>query len=116
MKAKKEVMGRLRMATVDRQFKEELKHGLKDSEMLMEIIRKLTKGDENIVKLSEHLLTWAKRVEVQRAQAAVINCSHKLKNFDAILQMDKGKQRETKPATPVKMSEEDANTVVRSMN
>ena len=34
---------------------------------------------------------WAKRVEVQRAQAAVINSLHELKKIDAILQIDKGK-------------------------
>ena len=40
---------------------------------------------------------------MQRTQAAVINSLHELKNFDAILKMDKGKQREAESATPVKM-------------
>ena len=72
--------------------------------MPTEIRRELTKSDENMIIPSEHVLTLAKRVEVQRAQAAVINSLHELKKFDTILQMDKGKQREAKSATPLKMS------------
>ena len=71
--------------------------------MLTEIIRGLTKSDENTLLLSEHVLIWAKRIEAQRAQVAVINSSHGLKSLDAILQIDEGKQRETKPSTPVKI-------------
>ena len=43
---------------------------------------------------SEHVLTWAERIEVQRAQEAVINSLHELKNLDTVLQMDKAKQRQ----------------------
>ena len=50
------------------------------------------------------MLTWEKRVEVQRAHAALINSIHELKkNFDALLKKDKEKQGETKSATPVNM-------------
>ena len=71
--------------------------------MLTEIIRKPTKSDENMMKLSDDVLTWAKRNEVQRAQVAVINSVvHEVKNFDAILQKDEGKQRQTKLAIHVK--------------
>ena len=93
--------GRLKTAAVewnykevDRQLKEQFIHGLNGSEMLTEIIRECTKTDEDIIILSELVLTWAKRVEAPRAEVAVINSLHELKNFDAILQMDKGKQRE----------------------
>ena len=44
--------------------------------------------------MSKHVSNWAKRVQVLRTQAAVINSLHVLKNFDAILKMDKGKQRD----------------------
>ena len=89
---------------VDMQLKEQFIHRLNDSEMLTEIIREFTESDENVIIPSEHVLTWAKRVEVHRAQAAVINSLHELKNFDAILILDNGKQRERKSAIPVKMS------------
>ena len=42
---------------------------------------------------SENVLTWAKIVELQRAQVAEINSLYEVKNFDAILQKDEGKQR-----------------------
>ena len=49
---------------VDKQLKEWLIHRLGDSKMLEGIIRELTKSDENVIILSEHVLTWAKGVEV----------------------------------------------------
>ena len=51
---------------------------------------------------TEHVLTWANRIEVQWAQVAVIKSLHEEKNSDAILQKDEGKQRETELATSVK--------------
>ena len=84
---------------VDRQLKEHFIHMLNDSEMLTEIIRELTNGDENIMIPSNNVLIWAKRIEAKRALAAVINSL----NYDAIQQKDRAKQRETKLATPVKM-------------
>ena len=75
-----EWMGRLRTAVVkynykdiDRQLKEQFIHGLNDEEMLAEIIRELTKSDENTNIHSENVLPWAKRVEAKRAQIVVIN-------------------------------------------
>ena len=51
-----ECMGRLRRAAVecnykevDRQLKEHFIHRINDSEMLTEIIRELTKSDENVM-------------------------------------------------------------------
>ena len=38
---------------VDRQLKEQFIHGLNDDEMLAEIIRELTKCEENVTILSE---------------------------------------------------------------
>ena len=58
---------------MDRQLKELLIHGLNDKYMLEEIIKELTatKNDDHIT--SGGMLAWAKRVEVQRAHAAVLN-------------------------------------------
>ena len=58
---------------VDRQLKEQFIQDLNDNEMLAEIIRELTKCKENVTILSETVLAWAKRVEVQRAQTVAIN-------------------------------------------
>ena len=75
-----ELMGRLRTAAVecnykeiDRQLNEQFIHDLNDEEMLGEIIRGLTKCEENTAIYSENELTWAKRVEAQRAQTVVIS-------------------------------------------
>ena len=88
-------MGRLRTAVVkcnykeiDRQLKEQFNHGLNDDEILGEITRELTKCEENITIQSENVLTWAKRVEAQRDQKAVISSLHEARNFDAIIQKD----------------------------
>ena len=48
---------------VDRQLKEQLIHGLNDTEMLGEIIKELTKILENEEVTSENVLSWAKRVK-----------------------------------------------------
>ena len=44
-----------------------------DEEMLGEIIRGLTKCEENITIHSENVLTWPNRIETQRAQTVVIS-------------------------------------------
>ena len=44
------------------------------------------------------LLTWAKRIEAQRVQMAVIGSLHENKNFDTIMCKD-GEHRETRPTT-----------------
>ena len=72
-------MERLQLAAVecnhqdpDRQLKEQFIHRLNNKEMLVEIIKELTtiKGNDTIT--SESILSWAKRVEAQRAQSAVM--------------------------------------------
>ena len=57
--------------------------------MLVEIIRELTKYEENITIHSDTVLTRAKTVEAQRAQAVVISSLPEAKNFDKIIQKDK---------------------------
>ena len=90
-----EWMGRLRKAAVecnyqeiDRQPKEKFIHGLSEKALLAKIIRELTKCDETMTIPSELVLTWAKRIESQRAQMAVISILHEIKNFDAIMHKD----------------------------
>ena len=64
-----EWIGRLRTAAVecnykevDNKLKEQFIHRLNGSEVLTEIIRELTKSDENMIISSEHVLTWVKTV------------------------------------------------------
>ena len=83
--------GRLRVTAiecnyqeVDRQLKEQFIHGINDKNMLEEIIKELmtVKSDEQII--SQNVLAWAKRVEAQRAQAAVMSTINKSKEFNKI--------------------------------
>ena len=62
--------------------------------MLEEIIRELTatKNDDHI--MSGGVLAWAKRVEVQRAQAAVLNTLAESRQFDKIKIAKKMKEPE----------------------
>ena len=70
-------MGKLRIASpacnymeINKQLKEQLIHGLNDSDMSTEIIKDLTKIEENDNVTSEQVLAWATRVEAQKAQSA----------------------------------------------
>ena len=86
-----EWMGRLRVAEiecnyqeVDRQLKEQFIHGLNDKNRLEEIIKELITVKSNEQITSGNVLAWAKRVEAQRAQAAVMRTITKSKDFDKI--------------------------------
>ena len=52
--------------------------------MLTEIIRELTKAEESADITSEQVLGWAKRVEAQRAQSAIMDSLTETKEFDKI--------------------------------
>ena len=72
-------MGRPRFAAVEFNYKEigrhlkrQFIHRLIGNDMLVEIIRELTKSMNSTVVTSEQILFWAKRVESQRAQPAII--------------------------------------------
>ena len=52
--------------------------------MLGEIIQELTKIHENEEITSENVLSWAKRVEVQRAQSAIMNSLTDIKEFNKL--------------------------------
>ena len=69
---------------VDRQLKEQFIHGLNDKNMLEEIIKELmiVRGDDQIT--NENVLAWAKRVEVQWAQVAVMSRITETKEFNKI--------------------------------
>ena len=94
--------GRLQVAAVecnyqevDRQLKEQFIHGLNDKYMLKEIIKELTpaKDDDHIT--SGGMLAWAKRVEVQRAQAAVLNTITESRQFEKVKIAKKNQKKAT---------------------
>ena len=68
----------------DRELKEQFIHGLNEKIMLDEIIRELTSRTSNVQMTSRDVLAWAKRVEAQRAQAAVLNDLTEIRVFDKI--------------------------------
>ena len=69
---------------VDRQLKEQFIHGPIDKIMLDKIIRELMSRTSNAQMTSEDVLVWAKKVEAQRVQAAVLNDLTEIKAFDKI--------------------------------
>ena len=81
---------------VDRQIKEQFIHGLINKGMLEEIIKELTttKDDDQIT--SKGMLAWAKRVEAQKAHAAVLNTFIELKQFDKVKVVKKPKEINTR--------------------
>ena len=52
--------------------------------MLGEIIWKLIKTNENEKITSKYLITWAKRVKLQRAQSTIMNSLTEAKEFDKL--------------------------------
>ena len=84
---------------LNRQLKEQFIHSLNDKCMLEEIIQELmvTKNDDHI--MGGGVLAWTKRVEAQRAQAAVLNTLTESRQFDQIKLFKKVK--EDKARTPV---------------
>ena len=78
---------------VDRQLKEQFIHSLNNKHMLEEIIKELTatKNDHHIT--SGGVLAWAKRVEVQRAQTAVLNMLTESRQFDKVKISKKKKKK-----------------------
>ena len=86
-----EWMGRLCVAAVEcnyeevnRQLKEQFIHGLNDKGMVEEIIKELTATKNNDHITSWGVLACTKRVEAQRAQAAVLITLTESKQFDKI--------------------------------
>ena len=98
-----ESMGRMCIAAVecnyqevDRQLKEQFIHGLNNKYMLEEIIKELTATKNYAHITSGGILAWAKRVEVQSSQAAVLNILTESKQFDQIKMSKKAKDDKTR--------------------
>ena len=90
-KSAEEWMGRLCIAVaecsyreVNQQLKEQFIHGLNDKTLLDEVIRELTAKDKNKQTTSEDVLVWAKRIEVQWAQAAILNDISQSQKFNKV--------------------------------
>ena len=66
--------------------------------MLEETIKELMATNNDDCITSGDVMAWAKRVEVQRAQAAVLDSLTESKQFDKIKVSDKA--RDNKPRTP----------------
>ena len=69
---------------IDRQFKEQFIHSLNDKHMLEEIIKELTVTSNDDHIMSGDVLAWAKRVEAQRAHAAVLDTLTELRQFNKV--------------------------------
>ena len=69
---------------LDRQLKEQSIYGPNGSGVLAEMFSELTKTDEDMQVSSKQVSVWAKRVDPQRAQAAVINSLSEVKDCGKI--------------------------------
>ena len=56
---------------IDRLLKEEFIHWLNENDVMVEIIKELTKTNENKGVTSSHVFLWAKQVEALRTQTGV---------------------------------------------
>ena len=62
--------------------------------MSMEIIKELTKVDENEIVASEQVMTWARRVEAQKARSAILENLQETKDFDRIFTRNRAKTQD----------------------
>ena len=69
---------------IDRQLKEQFIHGLNDKGVLDEIIKELTTKSKDKQTTGEGVLAWAKRVEAQWAQAAILSDIMETQQFDKV--------------------------------
>ena len=67
-----------------RSFHTKFIHGLNDKTMLVEVIRELTARNNDEQTTSKGVLVWAKRIEVQWVQAAILNDITESCQFDKI--------------------------------
>ena len=76
------------------QLKKQFTNGSSDEEMMMEKIRELSTIKETNKVTSEQVLCWTKKVEVQRAQKALLEATKEkeCKESDAIKRADKQNQ------------------------
>ena len=99
-------------------MKEQFIHELNDSDVLAEIIKRLTTTYQNTHVISEEALAWVKRIEAQTAQAAVINSLNEGKEFNKIQTVrDDQKQNGKNLAHLLKqLQDQSANTLVQAIN
>ena len=81
---------------VNRQLKEQFIHWLNARCMVEEIIKELTATNEDEQITSESMLAWTKRVEAQRAQAAVLSTITESRQFDKVKIVKKTKEDNTR--------------------
>ena len=84
---------------IDRQLKEQFIHGLNDKCMLDEIIRELTSKNNDEQVTSEGMLIRAKRIEVQRAQATILNNITESCQFNKVKVTQKSKEDNVRHTT-----------------
>ena len=101
-----EWMGRLRIAVVecnykevDRQLKEQFMHELNDRVMLDEIVRELMAKNNSEQTNSEDILLWARHIEAQRAQVAILIDITEVQKFDKVKLVQKPKGRQEAETT-----------------
>ena len=83
--------------------------------MLAEIIREVTKCEENTTIYSENVLAWVKRVEAQRDQTAVNSSLHEAKI--SMQSYKKMSSTQTKDSQQIQSAQdEDVNTVDKNTN
>ena len=68
--------------------------------MLDEVIRELTAKENNEQTSSEDVLVWGKRIEAQRAQAAILNDITESQKFDKVKLAQKPKTKWDMENTP----------------
>ena len=83
---------------IDQQLKEQFIHGLNDKTMLEEMIRELTARNNEEQTTSKGVLVWAKRIEAQWVQAAILNDITKSCQFDKINMASKTKGGQARQA------------------
>ena len=65
-------------------LKEQFIHGLKDNDMLTEIIHELTTVRDTSMITSDQVLAWAMQVKAWWSQTAVLDSLKETKDFDTI--------------------------------
>ena len=81
------------------QLKEEYIHGLNDKTMLQEVIGELTARNNDEKTISKGVLAWAKRIEVQQVQAAILNDITESCQFDKVNMASKTKGEQARQAS-----------------
>ena len=69
---------------IDRQLEEQFIYRLNDSDVIVKIIKEPTLSEENTDFTSNQVLLWARQIESQRTQTAVLNNVKVNQEFDTI--------------------------------